>query len=102
MNLLEELGINPEDFRWELLALCQGISYPNVFFEEYDDEQTAKQVDEMCLSCPVMKQCYAAGKKGESGVWGAVYWNGAGKRDPLKNQHKTPEIDARIEERLAE
>ena len=102
VSLLEELGIHIEDFTWEKLALCQGMER-NLFFDDYEsDQEIAKQVDEICLHCPVFKQCYEKGKNGQRGVWGAVYWNGAGKEDSTQSGHKTEEVRRRIEERLAE
>lgn len=101
MNLLDALGINPEDFVWEDLALCKN-SDRSLFFEEYESDQTtACQVDEMCLSCPVFKECAEFGQNGQWGVWGAVYWNGAGKPDQMRNTHKTPEVWEQIKERLS-
>ena len=102
MNLLDALGIEPEDFRWEMLALCNGMD-TNLFYEKYESNQnTAKQIDQMCLHCPVMKQCAKKGMDGQTGVWGGVYWNGAGRPDNARNEHKTPEIWEEIKERLSD
>ena len=55
MSLLDELGIDPEDFTWHDLALCDGIEQPEIFFSMYEsDEEVARQTDQMCLHCPVM------------------------------------------------
>ena len=47
-----------------------------------------------------MKQCgMFAVEKGETGVWGGVYYTG-GKKDNYKNQHKDKEVWDRIEAKL--
>lgn len=100
MSLLDELGIDPEEFTWHDLALCQGMD-PELFFTKYEaDEEVAKQTDQACLSCPVFAECAAAGQDGQHGVWGAIYWNGSGKPDKNRNAHKTPEVWNEIAERL--
>lgn len=106
-SLLDELGIDPEDFEWQDLALCQGIEIKtpedHPLFDAYENDiETAKAQDEMCLVCPVIKQCFMAGAKGEFGVWGGVYWNGAGKPDKNKNAHKSEETWDRIYKRVSE
>lgn len=89
MNFLEELGLDPEEFEWHDLALCQGMP-TTMFYDDYEkDVEVAKQVDEACLSCPVISQCFFKGQDGNFGVWGGVYWNGAGKPDKNKNSHKS-------------
>ena len=102
MNLLEQLGLDPTTFTWHDLALCNKIDSPDLFFEDYEKSQNvAKQIDDMCLHCPVMKQCAEAGMDGQQGVWGGIYWNGSGKADTNKNSHKTEETWNQIKERLA-
>lgn len=95
------MNLDPDELEWTDLSLCRG-SDTQVFFEEYERSTSlAEQVDEMCLRCPVFKQCTDfAEKKGEHGVWGAVYYTG-GKIDKYKNQHKTPEVWQRIENKKA-
>jgi hypothetical protein len=65
----------------------------NLFYEKYEiDYNIAKNIDEACLSCPVIKMCYDyAIKNNEHGVWGGVYLN-SGSVDKTKNTHKTKEI----------
>lgn len=103
MQAHDALGIDPEDdsLTWERLALCAGMP-TNWFFDEYEsDETVAKQVDEACLSCPVMAICANVGRENkEHGVWGGVYFNGSGKPDKNKNIHKTNEVWDRIRERI--
>ncbi len=92
-DLFSLLGIDPERFQWDDLGLCKGsVTSPkdDIFFDKYEsDGESAKAADEMCLHCPVMKECFFEGAKGKSGVWGGVYWNGSGKPDKSKNSHKT-------------
>lgn len=100
-RLLDELGLDPEDFEWSDLALCKAMS-TETFFDEYEkDEEVAKAADNACLLCPVIKQCFFSGAEGQHGVWGGVYWNGSGKPDKNKNSHKTDEIWAAIHERVS-
>jgi hypothetical protein len=104
MSLLEQIGVDPEDFTWRDLGLCVGTDEPDNFFEEYEHkENVAKNIDDMCLSCPVMKACaeYAQMHR-ESGVWGGVYWDGSGKPDKERNAHKTPEVWDEIKRRISE
>lgn len=100
-SILEQRGISPDEIKWEDLALCRGLP-TSFFFETYEQDRiSAKYIDEMCLRCPVMKQCAMSAKdNNESGVWGAVYWN-AGRVDNYRNSHKVPDIWKRIKERLA-
>jgi hypothetical protein len=101
-NILEELGVDPDDFTWEDLALCQNMD-TELFFDKYvEDPVIAKETDEMCLHCPVLAYCHSEGPKGNWGVWGAVYWNGAGRPDESRNAHKTPEVWNAIQDRLAD
>lgn len=102
MTLLEQLGLDPDDFVWQDLALCDGMD-PELFYSKYENnEEDARQTDEVCLHCPVMKECGLRGMQGETGVWGGIYWNGSGKPDEARNAHKTPEVWARIRERMSE
>lgn len=99
-SLLEQRGINPDEIRWEDLALCRGLP-TSFFFETYEtDKIAAKAADEMCLRCPVMKICaMQALNSGEYGLWGGIYWS-AGSKDNYKNAHKTPAVWKRINEVL--
>lgn len=102
VNLLEELGLDPRELRWQDLALCNGLD-TEIFFEYYENsEQAALQADQICLHCPVMKQCGMAGMNNEAGTWGAIYWNGSGKPDQLKNSHKSQETWKEIWSKLNE
>src|SRR6187431_1381259 len=96
--LISLLGIDPEEFTWQNLGLCVGTDKPTHFYEDYEsDVEVALQVDQMCLSCPVMAACAKAGmENGETGVWGGIYWNGSGKPDKARNAHKTDAVWAEI------
>lgn len=104
-NIIEQLGIDAEDFQWYHLAACANLMESirkrvpkgqahnhDPFYDAYEsDQQVAMQTDEMCLSCPVIKWCYLEGVNGkEKGVWGGIYLD-LGRVDETYNQHKTPE-----------
>jgi hypothetical protein len=99
-NILNELGVDKQEFEWFDLAICRGMD-TNLFFEKYEtDVNIAKSIDEACLSCPVAKMCYESGiENNEYGVWGGIYLN-AGSVDNSKNTHKTPEIWKKIKRRI--
>ncbi len=86
--------------RWEAYATCRNGIDPASFFDKYESNvNTARVVDQMCLSCPVVKQCYEEGVENRSyGVWGGVFLK-AGKEDRENNQHKTPDIWSAIREK---
>lgn len=90
MSILDDLGIDPEDFTWQKVALCQNVD-TELFFDQYESStEVAKQVDQMCFVCPVMKECLMQGmQENEHGVWGGIYFNGSGKPDKNRNKHKT-------------
>jgi hypothetical protein len=102
-SLLEELGIDPEEFEWTQLGICTNSDFDqNDFYDEYENSvEHAKLIDQMCLACPVMKQCAnSAMINKETGVWGAIYWDGTGKPSDSKNEHKDPETWKRIARKL--
>jgi len=100
-SILDELGIDPEEFIWQDLALCANMP-TETFYDLYESSQeSAKATDQVCLHCPVIKQCFFACANGEHGVWGGVYWNGSGKPDKNKNSHKTDEVWAEIRKKVA-
>ena len=100
-SLLEELGLDAESIEWQQLSLCKGMD-TELFYDDYEsNSKTARQVDQACLTCPVMAQCAQQGQNGEYGVWGGIYWDGQGKPDKAKNAHKTEEDWAEIRRRLS-
>lgn len=96
------LGIDLDELEWQDLALCAGMEI-NKFYDDYEsDENEARVVDEVCLSCPVMAQCMREGlDNGEWGVWGGVYLT-SGKVDKNRNAHKSKETWAQIREKIGE
>jgi hypothetical protein len=73
---------------WVSEALCAGVD-TNKYFDQYEaDQDVAREVDRMCLSCPVIKECFEEGVNTESyGVWGGIYLN-EGRLDNMRNSHK--------------
>ena len=98
-SILNDLGIDEEDFDWYHLAVCRGID-TNLFYDKYEaDPNIAKNIDEACLSCPVIAMCYKSGQDNdEYGVWGGVYLS-SGSIDKSKNLHKTPEVWKRLKKK---
>lgn len=101
-NIESLLGIDISELEWRDLSLCHNTMATELFFDDYEsDEQVAKLVDDVCLSCPVMKQCLQRGTdNGEWGCWGGIYLVN-GRPDANKNAHKTPEMWSRIKERIS-
>jgi hypothetical protein len=105
-SILKALGIDQDDLEWYHLAACANVISSihknnngdkkthelDPFFDAYEsDEVVAKQVDIMCLSCPVVDMCYKYGVETKSiGVFGGIYLN-LGKIDKKYNTHKTQE-----------
>lgn len=91
-SILNDLGIDKEDFDWFDFAVCKGMD-TNLFFDQYEtDINIAKNIDQACMSCPVRKSCLQAGQSNsEYGVWGGVYLT-SGSIDTNKNAHKTSDI----------
>jgi len=80
------------DLKWQDYASCNGIENHNLFFDDYEaDVVTAINTDQLCLHCPVAKQCLEDGiTHGDWGVHGGVYLV-YGKIDRQRNSHKTLE-----------
>ena len=95
-DILNDLGIDKDDLDWWHLGICRGME-TNLFYDKYEaDPNVAKNIDEACLSCPVIKMCHkAATENQEYGVWGGVYMS-SGEIDKSKNLHKTPEVWRRL------
>lgn len=87
---------------WVTDALCAGTD-TELYFDKYElDQDSAKNTDRLCISCPVIKECFDYGVKTESfGVWGGVFLND-GKLDNVRNSHKTNETWSRILELISE
>lgn len=95
-SILNDLGVDSEDFDWWHLGICHGMD-TNLFFDKYEaDINIAKSIDEACLSCPVIKLCYEAGINNEEhGVWGGIYLT-SGNIDKARNMHKEKETWNRL------
>lgn len=95
-DFLRRLGIDPSNFEWQQLASCAGAR-TNLFFDDYEtDSKTAQVVDQMCLTCPVTKECYEFGiERKETGVFGGFYLNN-GQPDKKRNEHKNRETVTRL------
>jgi hypothetical protein len=96
-DVIKHLGLNPEEVKWYHLAACSNMHINN-FYDYYEnDQRVARQIDEMCLVCPVAKKCLQEGMKNkEYGVWGGIYLH-LGKADKQNNTHKTQEIWKRLQ-----
>jgi hypothetical protein len=96
-NILKELGIDEDDVKWYHLSAC--INMPlNWFYDDYENDKIlANTVDELCMNCPVAKQCFKEGidDKEFAGVRGGVYFN-IGRIDKQNNSHKTKETWQRL------
>lgn len=81
-----------EELDWRRLAICQHMK-TNCFYDDYESDPVfAANMDDICLSCPVRKNCLEEGiNNKEWGAWGAVYLSN-GVIDPARNSHKTPDI----------
>lgn len=90
-DLIRELGLEEDSLKWYQLAACKNMDI-NYFYDSYEaDQETARQIDQMCLHCPVISYCYDEGVSNkEKGVWGGVYLN-LGRVDNDYNKHKTTE-----------
>lgn len=88
--------------QWHDLALCKGMDRED-FYDTYETEESVASVtDEVCLSCPVLKDCLRAGvDNGEYGVWGGVYLI-AGRPDPNRNSHKSKETWDKLRGRIGD
>lgn len=85
-----------EDLKWMDASNCIGKTEP---FDNYDSGGVySDEADQLCLTCPVIKECFETGIKGEYGQWGGIYWAGNGKPDLRSNEHKTPEYIKEIED----
>lgn len=92
--------LTSDELKWQDVAICNGgEDNSNLFFDEYEsDVVIAMNTDQMCLHCPVAKQCLQSGMdNGDWGCWGGVYLV-YGKPDKIRNSHKSIEDWERLEE----
>ena len=101
-SVLEILGIDPEELEWYNLAMCKGLDRED-FYDNYESNETvAKITDQVCLSCPVLKECLTRGiENGEHGVWGGIFLTN-GRPDMARNAHKTEEVWEELKERIGD
>ena len=95
-NSFSHLGVDELDIKWYHLAACKEMPI-NWFYDEYEnDKELAKQIDQVCLHCPVIKMCHQQGVKNkEKGVWGGIYMD-LGRPDKQHNSHKDSIITKKI------
>jgi len=97
-NILKQLGVDPELLRWQHLASCAGMDV-DYFFDDYESTK-ARQIDEVCAGCPVIKECFRRGTETkEMGVWGGFYLDG-GQVSKKKNSHKTEAMVKKLSGRI--
>ena len=93
---------------WEALASCASLprelitarkGSKDILFDAYESSpKDAMATDDMCLGCPVIRQCLQTGEENkEWGVRGGVYLEN-GKINKARNAHKTPEVWAQLSE----
>jgi hypothetical protein len=95
-NSFSHLGIDELDIKWYHLAACKEMPI-DWFYDQYEtDKELAKQIDQVCLHCPVIKMCYKQGVLNkEKGVWGGIYMD-LGRPDKQHNSHKEPDITKKL------
>ena len=82
---------------WKDDAICKDYDF-NFFFDKYEEGSLdfRKTIDQFCINCPVVKQCFAVGVSGkEWGVWGGIYLE-QGEISREFNNHKTKSMWANI------
>ena len=78
------------DHEWIVKAKCRSMDR-ELFFDKYEEDQDlAKVVDNICLTCPVISDCFTHGTTNEEwGVWGGIYLeNGEISREFSKHRTK--------------
>lgn len=101
-------GISQKDWFWAMHKLkwkddASCIDYDtNIFFEKYEEEIALRPaIDNLCLSCPVAKTCFAVGVSSkEYGVWGGIYLE-AGNISKEFNDHKTKDLWGQIWQKMS-
>jgi hypothetical protein len=104
---LQSLGIDTETFDWSDLGSCRGIDPElisgdgDIFFDGYEkSESIARATDEVCLRCPVTRECFDYGQENElTGCFGGFYLN-KGDVDSARNKHKSEEMVKKLSERI--
>jgi hypothetical protein len=104
---LQGLGIDTETFDWSDVGSCRNIDRKlisgdgDIFFDGYEkSESIAKATDEICLRCPVTKECFDYGQENElTGCWGGFYLN-KGDVDSARNKHKSEQTVLKLSGRI--
>lgn len=95
-DLFDELGVDEDELEWYELATCRALpeDMKNNFFDDYEtDSVISVEADNMCISCPVAKQCLLEGLRTRSyGLWGGVFLDYTGKPSTKFNKHKSDEV----------
>lgn len=104
---LLNLGIDIETASWNSLSACRTIDLElitaenDIFYDAY--EKTAEQAivtDEICMRCPVTKECFEFGQDNElTGVFGGFYME-RGQVKKERNKHKTEKVAKDLAERI--
>lgn len=88
------MSATDKTFDWIKDGACAEQPEP---FDLYDkDPEMAKIADDLCIGCPVIRQCFVKGHSNEWGQWGGIYWDGQGRADAKANSHKTEEYLERV------
>lgn len=87
---------------WQDEALC-AESDVELYFDKYEEsDDIAIKIDNMCMNCPVVRECFMYGVESESwGVWGGIYLVD-GNPDRVRNSHKTKEVWRQVYEAISD
>lgn len=79
-DLLRQLKLDEEEFRWQDLSLCANAETEWFFDVFEDDPEVASQIRSMCAACPVKSECLLDGIETKSyGVRGGFHMDGRGR-----------------------
>lgn len=92
--------MSDEEISWVEDASCKDLD-TSLFFEQYEnDADMARIVDNICIECPVAKECFEYGCSSNSwGLWGGVFLV-EGKPDNSRNAHKDKETWEKVLENI--
>lgn len=73
MNLVEQFGLDEENFIWQDLAMCVNVPTEAFYDDAEKDDAVEAAARDICSYCPVANVCLqAATKNKETGIWGGV------------------------------
>ena len=74
---------------WKDEAACLDMELED-FFDKYEEDlEVRKEIDSVCSSCPVARQCFAVAVTNKGwGVWGGIYLEN-GKISREFNRHRS-------------